>query len=124
MKARKVAAGVLIALTIAMILFSGITKIIHFPWSVEGLSKQGLYPFIRLLGAMEITFLALFLIPKTMRVGFLLLSCYYAGAMATELSHAGAVVNAAMPLAIIWVTAFLRDSTIFFTPSPATSLSK
>jgi hypothetical protein len=30
---------------------------------------------------------ALFVVPATMKLGFILASCYFAGAIATELSH-------------------------------------
>jgi hypothetical protein len=62
---------------------------------------------------MEMTFALLFVFPKTMRIGFILLSCYFAGAMATELSHDGSIFNPAIPLALIWITAYLRDNSIF-----------
>lgn len=36
-----------------------------------------------------------------MRIGFILLSCYFAGATATELSHNGSMINPGIPLALI-----------------------
>jgi hypothetical protein len=61
---------------------------------------------------MEIVFAALFVFPKTMKIGFLLLTCYFAGAIATELSH-NMPLNAVPVLTLIWIAAFLRDSSIF-----------
>ena len=43
--------------------------------------------YIPILGAVEIVFAALLIPQRTMKVEFILLSCYFAGAMATELSH-------------------------------------
>ena len=65
------------------------------------------------LGLMEIAFAILFIFPKTMRIGFILLCCYFAGAMATELSHDGSMLNPGIPLTLIWITAFLRDKSLF-----------
>jgi len=36
---------------------------------------------------MEIALAALFVLPATMKLGFILASCYFAGAVGTELSH-------------------------------------
>jgi len=47
-----------------------------------------------------------------MKIGFLLLSCYFAGALATELSH-GTPLNAITPLVLVWLAAFLRDPQSF-----------
>jgi hypothetical protein len=62
---------------------------------------------------MEITFSILFIFPKTMKLGFILLSCYFAGAIATDLSHGNTVANAMMPITLVWIAAFLRDKSIF-----------
>jgi hypothetical protein len=40
------------------------------------------------------------------------LTCYFSGAIATELSH-GTPFNAVMPIALVWIAAFLRDPSIF-----------
>jgi hypothetical protein len=105
-----------------MVAFSGVMKLLHKPEVVATLTKVGVGPYITLLGVMELLFTALFLYPKTMKLGFLLLSCYFAGAIATELSHGGSVAGAAIPLVLVWVAAFLRDRSVFLptATSPAT----
>lgn len=120
MKAKKILASVFTVFTTLMILFSGITKAISYPWSVDGLAKVGIPNGAPILGLMEISFLAIFLFPKTMRIGFILLSSYYAGAMATELTHGNSMMAPAIPLLIIWITAFLRDQSIFLLPGKTT----
>lgn len=107
---------VMISLTVLvaiMIITSGFMKAIHLPWSVEGLVRFNLPNAATALGLMEMSFAILFLVPKTMRIGFILLNCYFAGAMATELSHDGSLLNPAIPLALVWVTAFIRDKDLF-----------
>jgi hypothetical protein len=103
----------LTVLVTLMIGISGLMKAMHLPWSVEGLVKFNLPNSATLLGLMEMTFILLFTYPKTMRIGFILTSCYLAGAMATELSHDGSMLNPAIPLVLVWITAFLRDRSIF-----------
>lgn len=113
MQVKKVGTIVLMVVAMAMVIFSGIMKLSQAQAVVDALSQAGVVDYIRLLGVMEIVFAALFIYPKTIKIGFILLSCYFAGAMATELSHGGSVINAAIPLILIWVVAFLRDSSIF-----------
>ncbi|GAB4017214.1 DoxX family protein [Spirosoma koreense] len=100
-------------LAAGMVILSGIMKLIKSPRIVETLTKVGVGDHLTELGLMEIGFAALFLYPKTMKLGFILLSCYFAGALATELSH-GTPFNALMPMALVWIAAFLRDRTIFW----------
>jgi hypothetical protein len=113
MNFRKIASSIFLVITSAMVLFSGIMKLTHNTQVVDTLSKYGVAEFINLFGAMEIVFTVLFIFPKTMKIGFILLSCYFSGAMATELSHEHGILNPLLPIALVWVTAFLRDSSIF-----------
>ena len=103
---------VMTVLAAGMAILSGVMKLTQSAQVVEGLSKVGVGSYIIPLGLMEIGFAALFLYSKTMKLGFILLSCYFAGALATELSH-GTPFNAVLPLVLIWIAAFLRDKTIF-----------
>ncbi len=96
----------LIALSAGM-KFSGAEKI------KQGFAYMGVGSYITVLGMMELTFAILFIFPKTMRLGFILLSCYFAGALATEISHGIMGGNALLPLVLVWVSAFIRDRSIF-----------
>jgi hypothetical protein len=40
--------------------------------------------------------------------------CYFAGAIATELSHDALKVNPFIPIVLLWIGAFIRDRSIFF----------
>lgn len=111
----------LMALTTTMVGLSGLMKVIHLPWSVEGLAKTNLPNSATALGLIEISFIILFAFPKTMRIGFLLISCYFAGAMGTELSHDGSIFNPAVPLILVWICAFLRDPSVFFGSNETTA---
>src|SRR2546425_8671278 len=68
------------ALLIALL---GVLKLTGNPRVAEEMSKLGVGRYLRLLGVMEIAFAALFVGPATMKLGFILASCYFAGAIAT-----------------------------------------
>jgi hypothetical protein len=97
-----------------LVAFLGILKLKGNPRVVEEMSRVGVGRYLRLLGAMEIAFAALFVVPATMKLGFILASCYFAGAIATELSHDVLKVNPFVPIVLLWIGAFIRDRSIFF----------
>ncbi|QIP15535.1 DoxX family protein [Spirosoma aureum] len=111
-KIKRIATIVVTVLAAGMVILSGVMKLTHSAQIVETLTKVGVGPYITMLGIMEIGFSALFLYPKTMKLGFILLSCYFAGALATELSH-GTPLNALTPIILIWIATFLRDRNVF-----------
>ncbi|MBZ5858384.1 DoxX family protein [Flavihumibacter profundi] len=117
MKAMKIITTGLPFLAAALVIFSGIIKLMGGEEVNRVLSGFGVGQYRVILGLMEIGFAILFLIPRTNRIGFLLLSCYFAGAMGTELSH-GTSFNALTPIALVWVATFLRDRDVFL-GSPA-----
>ena len=63
---------------------------------------------------MEVAFAALFVVPATMRLGFLLASCYFGGAIATELSPDALKAKPFVPIVVLRVGAVVRDRSIFF----------
>lgn len=97
-----------------LIALSGVLKLSGHPTIVETMSALGVGRYLRLLGVMELAFAALFVIPATMKLGFVLASCYFAGAIATELSHDALKVNPFIPIVLLWIGAFIRDRSIFF----------
>lgn len=113
MKAKKIITIVVTVIAAGMAILSGISKLAGAEQVVNNLSKAGIGNFVYLLGIMEIVFAALFLYPKTMKAGFILLSCYFAGAMAVELSQTQTVTGALIPQIFLWISAFLRNKNIF-----------
>lgn len=95
------------------IAFLGLLKLRRHQRVVEEMSKLGVGRYL-LLGVMEIAFAALFVVPDTMKLGFILASCYFAGAIATELSHEALKVNPFIPIVLLWIGAFIRNRSIFF----------
>ncbi|RYF67494.1 MAG: DoxX family protein [Cytophagaceae bacterium] len=99
-------------LAAGMAIMSGVFKFTQSPEIMETLAKVGVEKQVLFLGAMEVGFALLFIYPKTMKLGFILLSCYFAGAIATEMSH-GMPYNAIMPIVLVWIATYLRDKTAF-----------
>lgn len=123
MKAKKIITIAVTAIASLLILLSGVMKLAGNEAVVKTLSNAGVGDYIIVLGLMEIVFTVLFLFPKTMKIGFILLSCYFAGALATELSY-GMSFNAFTPIILIWIAAFLRDRSIFLgSPKEVNKLS-
>ena len=81
---------------------------------VETMTTLGVGRHVRLLGIMELAFAVLFVVPATTKLGFILASCYFGGAIATELSHDALKANPFVPIVLLWVGAFIRDRSIFF----------
>ncbi|HEV8282787.1 MAG TPA: DoxX family protein [Chitinophagaceae bacterium] len=96
-----------------LILVSASMKLASMPQLVEVYSQIGLVEYIKILGVAELLFVIAFLISRTMKLGFLLLTAYFGGAMAVELSHGNIFIFPAIILTLIWIAAFLRDPSIF-----------
>lgn len=71
-----------------MLIMSGVMKLIGADQIVAGLTKIGLGSYITLFGIIELIAVALFLYPKTYKIGFLLICCYLGGALSIELATA------------------------------------
>src|SRR5690349_6434133 len=104
MKFKRIITMIIIVLAIAMPILSGVMKLTGNPSGTKLLEAFGVGPYRIALGLAEIVFAALFAFPKTMKLGFILLASYFAGALATELSH-HAALNSLIPLVLIWVAA-------------------
>ncbi len=113
MKYKKIAITVYTVLITLMVVMSGVMKLSGLKEAVDTLTKVGVGDYINLLGIMEIVFAGLFLYPATRKLGVLFLTAYFAGAMATDLSHGMPVFNAGFTLALVWIAAFLNDRSIF-----------
>src|SRR5712691_12443555 len=92
-----------------LIALSAVMKLSGNPKPLEGMTTLGVGRYVRLLGVMELTFATLFVIPTTFKLGFLLASCYFGGAIATELSHGKLKANPFVPIVLLWIGAFICD---------------
>ena len=97
-----------------MLGIGGLLKLMKHPGIVQQMVPLGVGQYLPVLGAMEIVFGVMYVLPPTMKVGFLFASCYFGGAIATELSHNALKINPFVPIVLLWICAFIRDRSIFF----------
>jgi hypothetical protein len=96
-----------------IIVVGSFMKLTAQPQLVEVFSKTGLLPYMKLLGVTEFVFVSLFLWFRTLRIGLFLLTGYFGGAMAIELSQHIFFIMPAVILAFVWLAAWLRDNSLF-----------
>jgi len=118
MKVKKIITVVFIVLAVGMSLFSGVMKLLGSKEVLTTLTFVGMEKYTVMLGLMEITFALLFLFRPTIKIGFILLSCYFAGALSAEMAN-GLPYNALLPIMLVWIAAVLRDKGIFLSSPPA-----
>jgi hypothetical protein len=111
-KTTRIISIVLMIIPSLMLIMSAVMKLAHAQQIIDGFGKAGLGKYITLIGIIEILSVALFLFPKTHKVGFLLLCSYLGGAISIELAT-GQPPSAAIFLAIVWISVFLRDKLMF-----------
>ena len=110
-KTRKILSIVLLAIPSIMVVFSGVMKIAGSEQVVTGLSKIGYGSLITTLGIAELVFVALLWIPKTWKIGFLLLLSYLGGAAAIEVMAGKGM--ALIFIALLWAGAYFKNSAMF-----------
>ncbi len=113
-KTKRIISIVLMVIPSLMLVMSGVMKLIAAPEVVEGLTKGGLGSYIKLFGVLELLSVALFFYPKTYKTGFYLICAYLGGAMSIELAS-GQFPMAAVLLSVVWISAFVKDKTMFLT---------
>src|SRR5690348_11212832 len=93
---------VLTALVGFAMAFSGFSKVMNMEMIAAHLKEMGVGQYTQLLGVVTLLFAVLFFYPKTMKIGFLLLSCYWSGAVAVEFSHGTIGPGLVALLVILW----------------------
>jgi len=97
----------LLAITSAAFKFSGQQMML------DHISQLGFPGYLRYLGIAELLFTCLFIYKKTFKLGLLLVTGYFSGALATELSHSGPFGSIIVILALFWIAALIRDRSAF-----------
>jgi hypothetical protein len=95
-----------------MLLMSAFMKLSGAEELVVAFNAMGLGKLLTVIGVIELIATALLLIPKTYKIGFLLINGYLGGAICMELA-AGQFPVAAVLLSVIWIGVFLRDKAMF-----------
>jgi DoxX-like family len=102
------------SILVALIIVSGsVMKLTAQPQLVEVFSRSGMLPYMKGLGIAELLFVSLFLWSRSLRIGFFLLTGYFGGAMAVELSQHIFFIMPAVILALVWLAGWLRDGSLF-----------
>ena len=105
---------VLSALPVALLLFSGIMKLVQPPEVLQSFTTLGYNPDIALaIGILEIACVVIYLIPRTAVIGAILLTGYLGGAIATHLRVGDPLLSHTLfPIyvgALLWLGLFLRE---------------
>ena len=111
-KTKKIVAFIFILLPALLTAYSGFVKLSGNEMVVDGLTKMGYGSYIRLLGIAEIIFVVLLFIPKTYKLGFVLLLSYWGGAAALEVSTRQFPV-ALVLITFAWIGVYLKDRKMF-----------
>ena len=102
------------ALLIATILAaSGILKITGIHPMLDHFITMGFsFTVVKIFGAAEVIFSLVFIYPRTSKIGLLLLTGYFGGAIAAEIRY-HQVMAPMMTLALVWIAAFVREPSNF-----------
>ena len=105
----KWAAWILTTLVILAFVPSAIMKLIHHPAAVEGFKRMGIPEgAISALGIVELSCLALYLIPRTTVLGTLLLTGYLGGATLANIINRSDFIHALVVGLFVWAGAWFR----------------
>jgi hypothetical protein len=96
----------------AIIIIGAASKISGYHPMLNHFIEMSLNDYLRLLGILETSFVALFLLPATGKPGLVLLAGYFGGAMAAQMPY-HKVIAPAVPLMLIWIAAFVREPPLF-----------
>ena len=107
-KKRKIASYILSGLVTLIFVATGAMKFTAGEQNVQMAELVGGQTTLFILGGLQLLFALLFWIPRTAVVGFLLMACYMAGAMATHLVIKESFVLQTGIETLIWVTGFVR----------------
>lgn len=107
-KKRKIAGYILSGLVTLIFVATGAMKFTAGEQNVKMAELVGGQTTLFILGGLQLLFALLFWIPRTAVVGFLLMACYMAGAMATHLVIKEPFGLQAGIETLIWVTGFVR----------------
>lgn len=103
------AGRILRGMTVMMLLGSAIAKIAGASRMVDGLTRAGIPPTAILpIAALELSCLALYLMPRTALLGTLLLTGYFGGATVTHLIGRESLLPPLAVGLVIWAGAYFR----------------
>lgn len=103
----------IVAVTYFLLAFSSLTKILFVPYIAEKFELLGIAAYGRFFGVVELVAFLLYLHPRTIGLGFVLLCAYLGGAIATDLHAPQYLYQPLVVLSLVFVTTYLRRPDIF-----------
>ncbi|PRY14898.1 hypothetical protein CLV24_103135 [Pontibacter ummariensis] len=99
--------------TYFLLAFSSLTKIFFIPYIAAKFEVLGIAEFGRLFGYMELIAFMLYIYPRTMGFGFVLLCSYLGGAIATDIHAPEYLYQPIVVLTFVFLTTYLRNPALF-----------
>ena len=106
---QKIGWGLTVPFALFIAFMSAINKLTLDEGSAELFASHGLEGWLLIIGIGELASLLFFLIPKTMRLGMVLFSAYFGGAIMFHMSESEDFSFPAIFLIGVWVIASLRQ---------------
>ena len=101
------------AVTYFLLAFSSLTKILFIPYIATKFEVLGIAEFGRLFGCLELVAFILYLHPRTMGLGFVLLCSYLGGAIATDIHAPQYLYQPMVVLTFVFAATYLRNPALF-----------
>lgn len=113
-KKRRCVGWILQILTAAVLLLDAGTHLLNPAFVAQGFQQAGLGPMVApVIGAIELIFLALYLVPRTALIGAVLFTGFLGGAVAINVHVGGPLLTLVfLPIyvaIVMWGSLFLRD---------------
>jgi hypothetical protein len=100
---------ILTALVVLAFVPSAILKLMHHPTAIEGFTRMAIPPgAVVPIAILELGCLALYLLPRTVVLGTVLLTGYLGGATVANLIGRSDFIHALVVGALVWAGAWLR----------------
>jgi DoxX-like protein len=118
---RFIAGNILVYFLGALLVGSALAKFAQVPMVMTQMSALGFAGGrLMFIGILELISAVLFLIPRTRPAGFLLVTAYLGGAIATHVGHGQPqAIQPAFLLALFWFAAWLRHPQFLWNLSPS-----
>lgn len=110
-KTRIIIGYILTALPSAMLIFSGVMKLLKDDFMIQNMEHLKLLDVMQFIGILEIFIVIIYWIPRTMNLGFFLLCSYVGGIITAELiaTSGQSIPVPGVPIAVLlYVGTFLR----------------
>lgn len=103
----------IVAITYFLLAFSTLTKLLYIPYIAAKFEILGIQEYGRLFGVVELVAFGLYLHPRTIGLGFVLLCSYFGGAIATDLHAPQYLYQPVVVLTLVFITTYLRRPSLY-----------